>query len=184
VTGAAGAAGTNGTNGTNGVAILHNDTSASVTTTDVLDPFTPAKTFTMTAGQLSATGDMIEVRAKFSASADNTSKLCYLYVNDGGGATQVTIASLQDKSTVVEFAISISRTGAATGRVDVVQTYSQDVNLGIFGTVQLLQTRIPLPLFNVTQTWANAVAVYLSADDNGGSPVTCDLFQVKYFKKQ
>lgn len=175
VTGAAGANGTNGTNGADGVAMLHNDTSASVTTTNVLDPFTPAKTFTMTAGQLSATGDMIEIKAKFRATKDAAAKQCYLYIDSGAGAVTVMNGSIAGEHTALEFRASISRTGATAGNVDADYMFNQT-----FKTV----TRLSPNTYAITSTWANAVTIYLSANDNSGNPVTCDLFQVKYFKKQ
>ena len=173
VTGAAGANGTNGTDGADGVAVLENDLTGDTTTNAGVETL---KTYQLSAGQLASDGDMIEIRARFTVANKNsgtTTGDCYVFL----GATQLTTSSILNSIYGGYHVIRISRTGAATGKSD--NKINTMLNLG--GIYQESQ-----PFANLTSvapTWANAIDIYVKADDNGGEAITCDLFQVTYYKK-
>jgi len=168
VTGAAGANGTNGTDGADGVAVLHNDLADDTTSNAGVETL---KTYQLAAGQLASNGDMIEIRVRFTVPNKNTGTVrgdCYVLL----GATQLTLGQILNNIYGGYHVIRISRTGATAGKSDYeIQTRSQ---IGIQGAY--------VGLNSVAPTWANANDIYVKADDNGGELITCDLFQVTYYK--
>lgn len=170
VTGAAGANGTNGTDGADGVAVLHNDLTASITTTDILQKL---KTFSMTAGQLANDGDMIEVRVKFSVSTkDDVLKSCYLYL----GGSPIIGYPIFGSYTGQDFVARISRTSPSAGKLD------SDIYLIQSGSLSPSSNTILKKLTSLSETWANSLDIEIWANDGGGQAITCDLFQVTYYK--
>ncbi len=168
VTGAAGANGTNGTDGADGVAVLHNDLTDDITSNAGVETL---KTYQLAAGQLASNGDMIEIRVRFTVPNKNTGTVqgdCYVLL----GATQLTLGHILNNIYGGYHVIRISRTGATAGKSDYeIQIRSQ---IGIQGAF--------VGLNSVAPTWANANYIYVKADDNGGELITCDLFQVTYYK--
>lgn len=160
--------------GDSGVIVLHNDVTDSTTVTNALEQL---KTYAMAAGQMSANGDMIKIRARFTATASSVQKECYIYL----GITPLTpFASMFGTNvSYAEIEVTITRTGAATGKVDGVCI------LGVPGTMLLNTiysgTPFVFPLSAITPTWANAMNVQIWADDNGSSAITCELFQITYY---
>jgi len=170
VTGAAGANGTNGTDGADGVAVLHNDLTASITTTDILQKL---KTFSMTAGQLANDGDMIEVRVKFSVSTkDDVFKSCYLYL----GGSPIIGYPIFGSYTGEDFVARISRTSPSDGKLD------SDIYLIQSGFLSPFSNTILKKLTSLSETLANSLDIEIWANDGGGQAITCDLFQVTYYK--
>jgi hypothetical protein len=179
VTGAAGAAGANGTDGADGVAVLHNDITDDTTVTNALEEL---KVFTMTAGQLAGNGDMIKIRARFTTSAEagGTIKECYLYLGSPVAALG-TFCTMNANITYCEIEAYVTRTGAATGKVDGYARMSSSGTL-LLNPAYTQQYQFNFPLSAVAHTWANALDVAVYADDNGGNAITCELFQVTYYK--
>jgi len=171
VTGAAGANGTNGTNGADGVAVLENDLTSDTTTNAGVETL---KTYQLSAGQLASDGDMIEIRARFTVANKNsgtTTGDCYVFL----GATQLTLSNILASVEGAYHVIRVSRTAATTGKADfkvaVMSKFGSYYGENVFAN-----------LISVAPTWANAIDIYVKADDNGGEAITCDLFQVTYYK--
>ena len=171
VTGAAGANGTNGTDGADGVAVLENDLTSDTTSNAGVETL---KTYQLAAGQLASDGDMIEIRARFTVANKNagtTTGDCYVFL----GATQLTVSNILASVEGAYHVIRVSRTAAATGKADfkvaVMSKYGSYYGENVFAN-----------LISVAPTWANANDIYVKADDNGGEAITCDLFQVTYYK--
>lgn len=161
--------------GSNGVALLHNDISNTTTSTNALETL---KTFSMSAGQLSADGDMVQVYARFVTNAEiaGTLKEVFIYL-DGSAILGWTL--LGGTQTYCELDLTITRTSATAGKV------VGSIKIGeVQFTIDFLDTQIFVPVSNVTATWANALDIETKADDNGGNAITNTVFQVTYFKKQ
>jgi hypothetical protein len=175
--GPTGATGAAGTNGTNGVAVLHNDVTASTTATDALEQL---KTYSMTAGQMATNGDMINIRARFTATASVVNKECYIYV---AGSPLLTFSNMNGSDTTyTEIEATITRTSATEGKVD------GFCLLGTTGTLLLnpiysTDNTFTFPISTITPTWANANTIQIWADDNASSAITCELFQITFYKK-
>jgi hypothetical protein len=133
----------------------------------------------MDAGQLASDGDMIKIRARFKATGSTTNKECYIYL---GASPLLTFSNMSGSNvTYTEIEATITRTGATSGKVD------GKCLLGTTGTLLLnpvyfSEGVFSFPLATITPTWANAIDVEVWADDNGSSAITCELFQVTYYK--
>ena len=162
-------------NGANGVALLHNDISNSATTTNGLETL---KTFAMSAGQLVADGDMVQVYSRFVTNAETggTLKEVYVYL---GGANILGWSLIGGSQTYCEFNLTITRTSATAGKA----VCSIKVGSVQF-IIDLIDFEAFAPVSNVAATWANALNIETKADDNGGNVITNTVFQVTYFKKQ
>lgn len=175
-TGATGATGPTGAAGTDGIQVLHNDITDSTTATNALEQL---KTYSLTAAKMATDGDMVRVRARFTATGSAVNKECYIYL---GASPLIPFANLFGSNvTYAEIDLTITRTGAATGKVD------GFCILGTPGTMLLNPiysgTQFVFPLSTVTPTWANANNIQVWADDNGSSAITCELFQVTFYNK-
>lgn len=175
-TGAAGAAGANGADGANGVAVLHNNgASTFVTTTNALQLLT---SFNMTAGQMSATGDILHVRARFRANADNAIlKSGYIYLD--GAVVAETLFWIGSNVTSFELDVFITRTAATTGVAEYIIQRNSDISTTISSSERLISDMANVAV----AAWANALTVAVYANDNSGNAITCDLFQATYYKK-
>jgi hypothetical protein len=161
--------------GASGVSLLHNDISNTTTSTNALEMLKP---FAMSAGQLAADGDMIEVYSRFTTNAEvgGTLKEVYVYL---GGAAILGWASIGGTQTYCEINLSITRTSATAGKA------FGTIKIGsVQFTIDLVDTEIIAPVSAVSATWANALNIETKADDNGGNAITNTAFQVTYFKKQ
>lgn len=154
-----------------GSSMLWNDISDNATSTNAIQIL---KSFTMAAGQLASDGDMVQIRARFKANSDNVSKQCYVFL-DG---SQICEYSMYALVTSCELNVTISRTGATAGKADI------EIYASIGGGLSYLtKYRFLLPISAVSvSAWADALDIEIKADDNAGNAITCELFQVTYFK--
>lgn len=172
-TGPAGSAGAAGAAGANGATVIWNDVSDSTTSTDAQETL---KTFPMPAAQMSNDKDVLVLRVKFRGNADAIGKDCAILMNGtliAGGVIQgIPVTGL-------EIEVSISRTAAAAGKVDSWVDVKQTI---LFGTLIVSTSRFYSTIENITPTWANAITFTVDANDNGGNPITCELFQAIYYR--
>jgi hypothetical protein len=157
--------------GFDGTQVLHNDTTNSTTTTNALEIL---KTYALPAGQMSADGDIVNIKARFKATADNTGKLCYIYLE----TANVFSFFMLGLGIALDLDVSISRTGATAGKA-ICQAHLYSDFSGYYQTQVISQ-----PLSNVSvSAWSSALDITIRANDQAGNAITCELFQVTFLKQ-
>lgn len=160
--------GADGADGADGVAVLYNSVTDSTTSTNALEVL---KTYVLPAATM-ANDDILQIKARFTVpDSDNAFKLAIIRFN---GVT-ILASLMQGNTKTVILEASITRTGATSAKaygVAYISNFSGTANAG-FVTSQS----------SYTPTWANTINVQAYADDAGGYPITCELFQVIHYKK-
>jgi hypothetical protein len=160
--------GADGAAGQDGAAVLYNSVTDSTTSTNALELL---KTYVLPAAKM-ANDDILQIKARFTVpDSDNLFKLAYVYF-DG---VPILASLMQGNTKTVILEASITRTGATGAKawgVAYVSNFSGTANSG-FITSQS----------SYTPTWANTINVQVYANDAGGYPITCELFQVIHYKK-
>jgi hypothetical protein len=181
VTGAAGAAGTNGTDGADGVAVLENVYPAAVTTGTAWETL---ETYQLPAAQMSANGDMINIKARLKAVGTIQNQEWRIQF-DGN---TVAFGFFNDGIAMATADIWLSRTSNTEAKYDVLQTgninflglfYMVSVGGGYGAIVNSVLTT--LAGLNFTTT-----AYDITVDGNSvvAGDVMCEKLQVIYYKKQ
>jgi len=173
-TGATGPAGPTGPVGPTGssVIVLHNDVTDSSTSTNSLQTL---KTYSLTAGKMASNGDMIHIRARFRATEDSYLKLCHVYLDSALIATEV-IQFSPNNSSVLD--VWITRTDTTTGDADIITSH------GSFGSSNYALNLAGITAVSVS-AWSSALNIDIKANKltAGANIITCELFQVTYYKK-
>lgn len=173
ITGATGATGATGGTGQNGVAVLHNDITDETTTTNNWDEL---KSFTIDADQLEDNGDMLKIRVRYRGNkADITRDVKVELDGDLLAAWQ-----FNGSTEFVELNISVTRTGATAGKTDFnAVTGNPVLIIGGYATTSEYNSAIS----SISPSgWANALDVKVYARDNGAAAITCELFQIEFYK--
>ena len=160
--------GADGAAGQDGAAVLYNSVTDSTTSTNALELL---KTYVLPAAKM-ANDDILQIKARFTVpDSDNAFKLACVYFN----GVPILASLMQGNTKTVILEASITRTGATTAKaygVTFVSNFSGTASAA-FITSQS----------SYTPTWANTINVQAYADDAGGYPITCELFQVIHYKK-
>jgi hypothetical protein len=108
-TGATGATGSAGSNGTDGVAVLHNDTTQSTTSSTSIALFSSTKAYTMPSNTLSTNGSKIILTATFSttgAGVDGISN-AYIYLAGSSFTSKLPPYQINHNSSDLQFYLKI-----------------------------------------------------------------------------